>query len=46
MATAAAAGSRRWLRRYTKPLRPVYREVLVMSLFINLLALAVPVFTL
>ena len=29
-----------------RPLRPIFREVLVMSLFINLLALAVPVFSL
>ena len=38
--------STNWLRDHTEPLRPIYREVLVMSLFINLLALAVPVFIL
>lgn len=42
----AARSSTHWLRDYTEPLRPIYREVLVMSLFINLLALAVPVFIL
>ena len=42
----AGSAPTRWLRDYTEPLRPIYREVLVMSLFINLLALAVPVFIL
>ena len=42
----AERASRRWLRDYTEPLRPIYREVLVMSFFINMLALAVPVFIL
>ena len=42
----AVRASTRWLRDYTEPLRPIYREVLVMSLFINLLALAVPMFIL
>ena len=37
---------REWLRGVTKPLRSIYREVLLLSLFINLLALAVPVFSL
>ena len=35
-----------WLREVTKPLRSIYREVFLLSLFINLLALAVPVFSL
>jgi ATP-binding cassette subfamily C protein LapB len=38
--------SRAWLRPFLKPLRPVFREVLAMSAFVNLLALAIPVFTL
>ena len=41
-----ARASTHWLREHTEPLRPIYREVLVMSFFINLLALAVPVFIL
>ena len=43
MAGRASSG---WLRDYTEPLRSIYLEVLVMSLFINMLALAVPVFIL
>jgi ABC-type bacteriocin/lantibiotic exporter with double-glycine peptidase domain len=35
-----------WLRALTKPLRSIYREVFMMSFVVNLLALAVPVFTL
>ena len=38
--------SRAWLKPFMEPLKPVFREVLAMSLFVNLLALAVPVFTL
>jgi len=38
--------SRAWLKPFLKPLKPIFREVLAMSLFVNLLALAVPVFTL
>ncbi len=34
-----------WLKEILKPLRASYREVFLMSLFINLLALAVPIFT-
>ncbi|MEQ8246249.1 MAG: ATP-binding cassette domain-containing protein [Alphaproteobacteria bacterium] len=34
-----------WLKDLLKPLRSSYREVFLMSLFINLLALAVPIFT-
>ena len=33
------------MRSVLGPLMPVYREVIVSSLFVNLLALAVPVFT-
>lgn len=36
----------KWLRPVLKPLRPAFREVLAMSLFVNLLALATPVFVL
>ena len=35
-----------WLRAFLKPIMPVFREVAVMSFFINMLALAVPVFVL
>ncbi|MBL6958811.1 MAG: peptidase domain-containing ABC transporter, partial [Rhodospirillales bacterium] len=35
-----------WLREILQPLKPTFREVLTMSLFVNLLALAVPVFVL
>ncbi len=38
--------TRAWLRPFLQPLKPIFREVLAMSLFVNLLALAVPVFTL
>lgn len=38
--------SRAWLKPLLKPLRPIFREVMVMSFFINMLALAVPIFTL
>jgi ATP-binding cassette subfamily C protein LapB len=34
-----------WLKEILKPLRASYREVFLMSMFINLLALAVPIFT-
>jgi len=34
-----------WLKPFLKPLAPVFREVVTMSFFVNLLALAVPVFT-
>ena len=35
-----------WLGALLKPLRPEFREVVAMSLFINILALALPVFIL
>ncbi len=35
-----------WLRVFLEPLLPLFKEVLAMSLFINLLAVAVPVFVL
>ena len=38
--------SRAWLKTLLKPLRPIFREVMAMSFFVNILALAVPVFTL
>lgn len=37
---------RTWLKPILKPLMPVFREVVAMSAFINLLALATPIFTL
>jgi ATP-binding cassette, subfamily C, bacterial LapB len=38
--------TRVWLREVLQPLKPAFREVLVMALFVNILALAVPVFVL
>src|SRR4051812_31855297 len=35
-----------WLRDLTAPLTPMFKEVLAASLFINLLAIGVPVFVL
>ena len=42
----SAPSNRSWLRSFLKPIMPVFREVLAMSFFVNILALAVPVFTL
>ncbi len=44
--TRAERPSPPWLGPILKPLRPAVRELLVMSLFVNLLALATPVFVL
>lgn len=41
IAELAAKG---WLRRLMAPLWPTFREVVILSLFVNVLALAVPVF--
>lgn len=38
--------NRAWLKPILKPLMPIFREVIVVSAFVNLLALAVPIFTL
>ena len=38
--------SRAWLKPFLESLKLIFRKVLAMSLFVNLLALAVPVFTL
>src|SRR3954463_16787426 len=35
-----------WFRSIMKPMRPTLREVAAVSLFINVLALAAPIFTL
>jgi ATP-binding cassette, subfamily C, bacterial LapB len=35
-----------WLWPFLQPMKSVFREVLAMSMFVNFLALAVPVFTL
>jgi ATP-binding cassette subfamily C protein LapB len=35
-----------WLKEILKPLAPAFREVMVMSLFVNLLALGLPIFVL
>ena len=37
---------RAWLLPFLEPLKPVFREVLAMSLFVNFLALAVPAWVL
>lgn len=37
--------SRAWLKPIMKQLKPIFREVFVMSAFVNLMALATPVFT-
>jgi len=42
----ASKMTRMWLKPFIKPLRPVFNEVVAMSAFINILALAVPIFTL
>jgi len=38
--------NRSWLKPFLKPFKSVFREVVAMSFFVNILALAVPVFTL
>ncbi|MEQ8510191.1 MAG: ATP-binding cassette domain-containing protein [Rhodospirillaceae bacterium] len=38
--------NRVWLKEFIAPLRPMFKEVLAVSLFVNLLAVAVPVFVL
>ncbi len=40
------ANTRTWFLHVLKPLKPAFREVLGMALFINVLALAVPIFVL
>ena len=40
------SSKRACLKPILKPVRPVFREVLALSAFVNLMALAVPVFTL
>ena len=40
------AARRRWLGPVLKPVKPVYREVAFMSLFVNCMALATPIFVL
>lgn len=40
------APERIWLKAFLDPLRPMFKEVLAVSLFVNLLAVAVPVFVL
>lgn len=37
---------RSWLKPFLSPLKPIFREIVTMSFFVNLLALAVPVFVL
>jgi len=40
------SSKRGWLRPFVEPLRPIFKEVLTVSFFANLLAVAVPVFVL
>ena len=42
----AKVNQRKWLRPMLRPVRSVYREVAAMSLFVNILALATPIFVL
>jgi ATP-binding cassette subfamily C protein LapB len=42
---AESGNNRAWLKPFIKPLVPTFRETIVMSAFINLVALATPVFT-
>lgn len=42
----SAPENKKWLQSFLKPIMPVFREVLAMSFFVNILALAAPVFTL
>jgi len=44
--TKASGDQRSWLRTLVGPLRPIFAEVAATSLFINVLALAVPIFVL
>ncbi|MEK9671274.1 MAG: ABC transporter transmembrane domain-containing protein [Rhodospirillaceae bacterium] len=41
----AEPGNEGWLKEFIKPLIPTFREAVVMSAFINLVALATPVFS-
>lgn len=41
----AEPNTKAWLKPFLKPLKPTFREVLGMSAFVNMVALAVPVFT-
>jgi ATP-binding cassette subfamily C protein LapB len=43
---ANAHASRRWLKPVIEPMRPLFHELVALSLFVNILALAVPVFVL
>ncbi|MFL2771504.1 MAG: peptidase domain-containing ABC transporter [Rhodospirillaceae bacterium] len=47
-ASASFLGSskRAWLKPFIEPLLPLFKEVVAVSLFVNLLALAVPIFVL
>ncbi len=44
--TKAGSRGRGWLRPFLKPLMPTFREVAVISFFVNLSALAAPIFVL
>ncbi|HRW59977.1 MAG TPA: ATP-binding cassette domain-containing protein [Defluviicoccus sp.] len=46
MRPMSGRGSHSWLTGFLRPLAPAFAEVVVVSLFVNLLALAVPVFVL
>jgi ATP-binding cassette subfamily C protein LapB len=41
-----AHADRAWLKTFLDPLKPMFKEVLTVSLFVNLIAVAVPVFVL
>ena len=44
--TMSDSSERSWLKPFLKPMKPVFREIVAMSLFINLLAMTTPIFTL
>ncbi len=44
--TMSDPSERSWLQPFLKPMKPVFREVVAMSLFVNLLAMTTPIFTL
>jgi len=46
MASQTKTRNRDWLMPFVEPLRPIFKEVLTVSFFANLLAVAVPVFVL
>ena len=46
MSNSTGPSARSWLKPFLSPFKSVFREVVAMSFFVNLLALAAPIFTL